>query len=93
MATLITTSVLEPRTEPLSAVVDDDLVMLDPRSGTYLGFDGIGRRIWELLDGRRAIQEVCEVLVTEYDAEPATCQADVVAFLTDLVDADLVVHR
>jgi hypothetical protein len=93
MTDLSLASVPDPRPDAVAVAVDDELVMLDLRHGEYLGLDDIARRIWELLDGRRTIAAVCEVLVVEYEVEPGRCQADVLDVVRQLTDADVVTVR
>jgi hypothetical protein len=76
--------------EAITREVDGELVMLDPRQSMYFALDSIGRRIWELLEQPRQVDALCRVLVEEFDAPAETCRADVVAFLAQLADADLV---
>ncbi len=79
--------------EPLTAPVDEDLVMLDPRRSVYYGLDPIGRRIWQLLEEPRSVSDVCTALDEEFEVDPETCRADVLAFLEELSDAELVEIR
>jgi len=68
----------------LAASVGDELVMMSPAEGLYLGLTSVGARIWELIDTTAAIDEVCARLVDEYDVEPEACRAEVESFLKDL---------
>ena len=76
--------------EPLTARVDDEVVMLDTRQGCYFGLDRTGAAIWDLLDTPRSVEDLCRALVERYDVPPETCRAEVVSFLTELADAGLV---
>jgi hypothetical protein len=78
--------------QPLTAPVDDELVMLDTRISSYFGLDRVGRRIWELLEEPRSLDDLCAVLVTEYDIDDATCRADLTHFVESLLEKDLVVR-
>lgn len=77
---------------PITATVDDDLVMLDPKSGQYFGTNTIGERIWELLEQPRTLTELIDMLAGEYDVDRATCERDVTDFVAELLDAELVEH-
>jgi hypothetical protein len=46
--------------------------------------DGVGARIWELLDGERDGQAVLRQIVEEYDVERETARADLIEFLEQL---------
>ncbi len=74
----------------LTAAVDDDLVIMDPRSDCYTALDSIGRRVWELLERTMTVSELCARLGDEYDGEPQAIANDVLAFLGELVDGGLI---
>lgn len=89
MPDLTPSTVVVRSSDPLTAVVDGELVMLDARTSSYFGLDGIGTRIWDLLEAPRSVDDVCAVLIEEYDVDPETCRTEVLAFITDLLDAQL----
>lgn len=93
MPTLSLDTVVARSEEPLTAEVDQELVMLDPRDSRYYGLDPIGRRIWELLERPRPVDELCAALQDEFDVPPETCRSDVFAFLEQLSDARLLEIR
>lgn len=79
--------------EPLTARIDDEVVMLDTRQGCYFGLDRSGAVIWDLIADPRSVGDVCQELVERYDVPPETCRADVISFLTELADAGLIEAR
>ena len=90
MADLGLSTVVVRSGEPLTAVVDDELVMLDARIGAYFGLDGVGTRIWELLEEPRSVEDLCAVLVSEFDVDLEQCRAELTTFIGELADAQLV---
>ena len=46
--------------------------------------DGVGPRIWELVDGQRTVSDIVASIVAEYDVDPATAEADVREFVLQL---------
>jgi hypothetical protein len=87
--TLSLETVVARRDEPLTAPVDDELVMLDPRQSVYFGLGPTGRRIWELLERPQSVGELCAELEGEFDVSAEACRADVLAFLAQLDEAEL----
>jgi hypothetical protein len=83
-------TVVVRRSEPITREVDGELVMLDPRQSMYFALDSIGRRIWDLLEQPQQVDALCRMLGEEFDAPAETCRTDVLAFLAELADADLV---
>ncbi|MGN6817496.1 MAG: PqqD family peptide modification chaperone [Sphingomonas sp.] len=74
----------------LAARVGDELVMMSAVKGNYLGLTEVGARIWELIETPRTLESLCDALVAEYDVDPATCRAEVDAFLVTLGQHDAV---
>lgn len=75
----------------LSATVGDELVMMHPDRGDYLGLTEVGRRIWELIEEPRQLAEICERLEREFEVTPEICRAEVEAFLAELAEQGAVV--
>jgi hypothetical protein len=76
--------------EPVSVEVDDTVVMMSIEQGMYFGLEGVGPRIWALLEEPRSVSAVCEALTEEFDIDAASCLREVLAFLEELSDAQLV---
>ncbi|HUF32082.1 MAG TPA: PqqD family protein [Acidimicrobiales bacterium] len=74
----------------LDAVVDDEVVILGEADGAYHGLDPVGARVWQLLDGERTVEQICEQLVGEFDVTTEACLRDVTTFLDDLAANDLI---
>lgn len=70
--------------EWVSAEVGADRVMMNVASGHYLGMTAIGAQIWDQLDGKTSVEDLCARLVRRYDVDTKTCQAEVQAFLGEL---------
>jgi hypothetical protein len=68
----------------LSADLDSETVILHLESGTYYGLSAVGAQIWKLIQEPRPVSDVRDILLEEYDVEPAQCERDVLALLGDL---------
>ena len=64
--------------------VGDETVILDLASGTYFGLDPIGARIWQLIGEGKALGEICEVLLTEYEVSSDQLRGDLERLLQEL---------
>jgi hypothetical protein len=73
----------------MAAPIDNEMVILGLVSNNYIALDEIGRRIWELLETEYPVGELCHRLAREYDATPEQIAADVLPFLTELRDEDI----
>jgi Coenzyme PQQ synthesis protein D (PqqD) len=90
MADVAPDSVIARSPAPLTASVDDELVMLDMGTSTYFALDRIGHRIWNLIEQPTRVEAICSALQPDFDVSAETCLADVQRFLAQLEDAGLV---
>lgn len=67
-----------------------EFVILNPRSGTYHGVQGVGALIWRLLVDGRTIAEIERSVCAEYDVDASQCRADIVQFLQGVRGRDLI---
>ena len=77
---------------PITAAVEDELVVLEPARGSYFGLNAMGRRIWELVERPRPVGDLCIALQGEFAVDEATCRAEVLAFLSAAEEAGLLVR-
>jgi hypothetical protein len=93
MAPIVPESVVVRREDPLTARIDDEIVMLDLTRSQYFGLDATGAEVWELLDGSRSVEAACARLTERYDVDLDTCRDHVLAFVGELAEAGLVEVR
>ena len=74
----------------LSADLDGEVVMINLNKGVYYGLEGVGSRVWELVQERRTLREMREEILTEYDVEPRRLEQDLQAVLGKMVDQGLI---
>jgi hypothetical protein len=55
--------------------------------------NGVGARIWELIDGHATIDEITSAIVREYEVETPQAKADVVEFLAQMKEIGAVVEK
>jgi pyrroloquinoline quinone biosynthesis protein D len=93
MTTLRPEQIPSHATDAEAAQVGDELVLLDPAGSTLRGLNETGARVWELVDGTRAIRAIAETIAAEYSAPVDEVLADVMTFLSQLADRALVTIR
>lgn len=76
--------------DQVSATVDGEEVVLHLGSGVYFGLDGVGARVWELLESPRTLSELVKRITEEYVVEPEECEHDLRRFLGELERKGLV---
>jgi hypothetical protein len=67
-----------------------ETVLLNLESGVYYGLDGVGTRVWQLLQQDRTIADVCDVMVEEYDVEQDVVREDVSRLVGELHERGIV---
>jgi len=86
-------TIVERKRELAATEVGGDLVMVDIEAGSYLALDGVGRRIWDLLEEPRSLSTLCGLLQQEFEVTAEVCRRDVETFLLQMRASDLVVLR
>lgn len=73
----------------MSRLVGDETVLMDLSTGIYFGLGGVGKRIWETIAEGQNLAAVAAVIAAEYEVDEARAQADVIEFVSDLVERSL----
>jgi hypothetical protein len=60
------------------------------RAGNYYEVNGVGARVWELVQTPVTAAHVQRAIAAEYDVAPERCQADVFALLARMADEHLI---
>jgi hypothetical protein len=55
--------------------------------------NGVGARIWELIDGHSTIDDITTAIVREYEVETPQAKADVIEFLEQMKEIGAVVEK
>lgn len=88
--TITLESRLRAHPEVAGQTLNGEAVLLLPTKGQVKVLNPVGARIWALLDGRRTLREIAALIGAEYDVALAEAQADLVAFVNELLQRDMV---
>lgn len=83
-------SILVRDGEPIATTLDDEVVLLSMRAGSYYGFNRVGTEIWNLLAEPRPVGHIFDELAQLHDVDRGTMIRDVTTFLQTLIDRRLV---
>jgi hypothetical protein len=83
-------SIIVTASDQLCTNLGEEVVILNISSGVYHGLDGVGSRAWQLMQEEKTVNEICEVIASEYDVGAEQCQNDLIALIDELVNAGLV---
>ena len=79
----------QKKTSTISRTVADEVILVPIQSNTaslekvYI-IKGTGRRIWELIDGRKSVEKIRRQIVREFKVTPQEAEEDLVSFLREL---------
>lgn len=88
--TLTARSTVVADKEQIFSDLGGEAAILNLKDGVYYGLDAVGTRIWHLIQSPKTIQEIRDILLQEYEVEPARCESDLLALLGQLANTGLI---
>jgi hypothetical protein len=76
--------------EHLCCDLNGEAVILNLKSGKYYGLNGVGSRIWDLVQTPISPSEIERVIFLEYDVAIELCQRQVSEFLKQMLSEELI---
>ncbi len=73
-----------------SVDLDDEVAILNLKTGVYFGLNEVGAWIWRFIQQPRTVAEVQAAVLDEFDVTPEQCQADLEALLRELGQHQLI---
>ncbi|MBF0498456.1 MAG: lasso peptide biosynthesis PqqD family chaperone [Deltaproteobacteria bacterium] len=77
-------SIISRSQDVVSGNIDGEIVMMHIKAGMYYGLDDVASRIWELTEEPLRVDTLIDRLLDEYNVDRTTCERDVLDFLEDL---------
>jgi len=74
----------------LISQLGSELVLMDTKSGNYLGINTVGTHIWNLLADSRSITDLVTELTSCFEVTETQCQLEVERFLSELEQKKMV---
>ncbi|MBE0675294.1 MAG: PqqD family protein, partial [Bacteroidales bacterium] len=74
----------------ISGRLQEEMVMMDPFQGKYFSLNPVATRIWDLLEKPLSAEELCIILIDEYDVEADRCRYEVEEHLKEMMQLGLV---
>jgi hypothetical protein len=90
---LSTDSIVVAADDQISSDLAGEIVMLNLKNGSYYGLDGVGARVWDLIQSPQPVAAVCDVIQSEYAVDPERCESDLLVLLGELAAAELIEVR
>lgn len=78
-------------TEQVSSNMAGEVVILNHGKGVYYGLGEVGALVWTALENSpRSVEELCELVMEEYDVDQATCEKDIESLIQSLLQEKLI---
>ena len=74
----------------ISRELEGETVILDMKTGTYLGLNPVGTRMWALIQKHGSLRKVFEELQNEYEVPANTLERDLLQLVDQLSTKGLV---
>jgi len=87
---ITTDTTIKRNIEVFASEIDDEVVMMNIQSGKYFGMDAVGSRIWQLIEEKIRVKDIIAELLEEYDVTEEQCRSDVLEFLNELYEQNLI---
>jgi hypothetical protein len=82
----------------VSREIDGTLIIVPLTSGVgdmeddLFSMNETGTKIWNMLDGKKTVQEIVEAMAQQYRAEPGEIEQDVAGIITELLKRRMLVE-
>jgi hypothetical protein len=83
-------SLLIRNSDLIGADMDGEMVMMSINKGVYYGINGVGSRIWALLENEISITTITQMICAEYAVNAPQLQTDLIVFIKEMIKNDLV---
>jgi hypothetical protein len=70
--------------------VEQAAILLNTRTNKYFVLEEVGERVWELLHEGNGLRNAYEMLLMEYEVDPAQLEQDILELLSKLTENGLV---
>lgn len=86
-------SVVERSDRVVTCDLDDEMVLLSLQTEKYYGLDPVGARVWALLEQPRRLDELGELLLSEFAVEQQRLDEDLARLCGELLAEELISAR
>jgi hypothetical protein len=69
---------------------DEEAILLNTRTSKYFSLEDVGARFWSLLKEGKQLRKSYQVLLKEYEVDPARLEQDLLDLVDHLVENGLV---
>lgn len=74
----------------ISGRLHDELIMMNVEKGRYFSLNPVATRIWDLLENPLSADELCTLLIEEYEVDVEQCMKEVKELLEEMTKVGLI---
>ncbi len=90
MGTVLTLeSVVRVSDSQVSALLGDEVVILELATGQYYGLEGIGPAVWKLIQQPARVRDVRDEIVRSFEVDESVCERDLLSLLEDMISRQI----
>ena len=82
---------IQRNNEILASDLDGEKVMMSIKRGEYYGLGKTGTFIWDNIENAIKIEDLIEQITEKYDVDKKQCIVDIIPFIRDLVEKELII--
>jgi len=72
--------------------LDNNQIMVNMEMGKYFGLNPVAKRIWDIVDRPKRLDEIIDTLMDEYDVQRDICTTEVNSFLKKAIESGVIVE-
>ena len=90
MTSITLNSTITKSPDQISTDLGGEAVILSFQKEEYFSLDGVGLRLWELLEEPRTTADLLAAILETYDVDPTTAERDLLAVLGEMEKEGLI---
>ena len=84
-------TIIQRNTDILASDIDGEKVMMSIQQGEYYGLGKTGSFIWDHIEQPISINDLVDLITEKYEVSKEQCLNDIMPFLNDLAEKQLIV--
>lgn len=93
MSELLENTILKRSEHVVFSMLDDDVFMMDTKSGGFFNLDTMGTWVWEKLELPITFKSLIDIAISELGITKEECFEEIHEFLIDMNDKELILFE
>lgn len=83
-------TIVKKNDDIFTGTIDNEMVAISIQSGKYYQLNKTGSRILQMLDQPLPVRELCEAIQGNYKVENNVCRDDILEFMQEMAEKNLI---